>query len=50
VIRCSVTEQAADTGFDLSPLPNISARRQVLVDCMECGQDHGWQADDAFVE
>lgn len=50
VVRCPVTERAADTGFDLSALPNISARRQVLVDCLECGQDHEWQVEDAFVD
>ena len=50
MIACPETGRPADTGFELSALPRISGPRQVLVDCLECGQDHEWQIDDVFLE
>jgi hypothetical protein len=50
MIVCPETGRAADTGFELTALPRLSARRQVLVDCLECGQDHEWQVEDSFLE
>ena len=49
MIVCPATERPADTGFELSGVPGVSARHQILVSCLECGQDHGWQVDDAFL-
>ncbi len=49
MIRCPATGRAADTGVELSGLPAVSARGQVLVDCLECGQDHEWRAEDSFL-
>jgi len=46
MIRCPVTGLAADTGFELSEVPQVSAQQQILVDCLECGQDHEWRAED----
>ena len=45
-IVCPQTGRDADTGFALTELPGLSARRQVLVDCLECGQDHEWTVND----
>lgn len=48
-IRCPKTGLPADTGFELSQVPGLAPQRQILVDCLECGQDHPWQLEDAFV-
>lgn len=47
-IVCPETGRPADTGFELTELPRLSARRLMLVDCLECGQDHEWQVEDAL--
>ena len=39
MIVCPTTGRPADTGFELSSVPVVSARPQMLVDCLECGQD-----------
>ena len=46
-IECPVTKQPSDTGFELSALPSLTISPQVLLDCLECGQDHEWSVDDA---
>ena len=46
-IRCPATGERADTGFELTALPSIRASTQVLVDCLECGQDHEWRVEAA---
>jgi len=50
MIRCPATGIATDTGFELSGVPAVSRGQQWLVDCLECGQDHPWQLEDAFLE
>ena len=50
LIRCPVTGIGADTGWELSAVPNLVPAHNLLVDCPECGQDHQWQVDDAFLE
>jgi hypothetical protein len=50
MIVCSATGHPADTGFELSGVPRVSARQQILVDCLECGQDHEWTIDEAFLD
>jgi len=45
-----VTGLATDTGFDLSAVPALGGGEHLLVDCLECGQDHSWQIDDAFLD
>ena len=45
-IRCPVTGRAADTGFDVSAMPRVAGGLQILVDCLECGQDHAWTVND----
>ena len=47
MIACPETGRPADTGFELSALPGIAGPRQVLVDCLECGQDHSWESSQA---
>lgn len=50
MITCPATGIAADTGFELSSVPAVSKGQQWLIDCLECGQDHPWQLEDAFLE
>lgn len=50
MILCPVTGRTTDTGLELLSIPTASARPQMLVDCLECGQDHQWQIDEALVE
>lgn len=49
MIRCPETGLPADTGFQLSEIPALGSQQQMLVDCLECGQDHPWQLEDAFL-
>ena len=50
MIRRRPTGRASDTGFDLSALPGVAGRRQLLVDCLQCGHDHDWSLDDVFLD
>ncbi len=50
VIRCPETGRASDTGFELCGMPSVAGRRQLLVDCLECGRDHGWSVDDVVLD
>ena len=46
-ITCPTTGVATDTGVDLWDVPAVATGQQLLVDCLECGQDHAWNIDDA---
>ncbi len=48
-ITCPVTGLTADTGFELTALPQLIGE-QMLVDCLECGQDHAWLVEDTYLE
>ena len=50
MIRCPVTGDATDTGFEIAALPGVSDRAHRLIDCLECGQDHEWTVDDLCLE
>ena len=49
MIACPVTGLPTDTGHDLTAIPML-VRAQLLVDCLECGQDHPWQVEEALLE
>jgi hypothetical protein len=49
-IQCPVTGRPSDTGFELTELPLVTGSAQWLLDCLECGQDHEWRADDLRME
>jgi hypothetical protein len=51
MIRCPVTGLPTDTGLEQSSFPEgPGGEDQLLVDCLECGQDHPWSMADAFAE
>ena len=50
LITCPVTGGPADTGFELSAAPTLSSGEHLLVDCLECGQDHTWTIEDTFLD
>jgi len=50
MIRCPQTGLMADTGFEITDLPRIEGGTQLLVDCLECGQDHPWHTNESFLE
>jgi hypothetical protein len=49
-ITCPVTGSASDTGFELTDLPSAVSGPQLLIDCVECGQDHEWRIDDVVLQ
>jgi hypothetical protein len=49
MIACPYTRTPVDTGYERSSIPAV-AIPHLLVDCLECGQDHQWRIEDAFVE
>jgi hypothetical protein len=50
VSSCPVTGLPTDSGFELSAGPQVSRTRQVLVDCLDCGQDHEWGIEDTALD
>ena len=48
MIACPVTGAATDTGFEQFDVPAVGTGPQLLIDCLECGQDHHWNIDDAW--
>jgi 2-keto-3-deoxy-L-rhamnonate aldolase RhmA len=52
MVACPNTGIAVDTGAAVTVIPNVQQEQeaQILVDCIECGQDHEWRLDDAFME
>ena len=50
MITCPGAGRAADTGFEITALPGVTDARHVLIDCLECGQDHEWTVDDFYAE
>jgi hypothetical protein len=49
-ITCPVTGLTTDTGFELTDVPSVVSSRQLLIDCLECGQDHEWSIDDVMLD
>jgi hypothetical protein len=50
MVTCPVTGVSVDTGHELTAIPGIGPGPELLVDCIECGQDHAWRMEDAFFE
>jgi hypothetical protein len=50
MVTCPVTRFSVDTGFELTAIPRLGRGAQLLVDCLECGQDHSWHLENAFLE
>jgi uncharacterized Zn finger protein len=50
MIMCPVTGAPVDTGAELMAAQSMEPGGDILVDCIECGQDHPWKIEDAFLE
>jgi len=50
MVMCPVTGLPVDTGYELTSIPTLGRGPALLVDCVECGQDHHWLVEDAFLE
>ncbi len=50
MVRCPVTTNAVDAGFELSAVPSVGERTHRLIDCLECGLDHSWAIEGDFLD
>ena len=50
MVRCPHTQVPVDTGYEVTAIPTIGRDAQMLIDCIECGQDHTWRIEEAFAE
>jgi hypothetical protein len=50
MIFCPHTGSPIDTGHELTEIGRLAPQPQVLIDCPECGEDHGWTIEDAFLQ
>ena len=51
MIFCPHTNVPVDTGHVLDEIGVLSPQPQVvLVDCTECGEDHAWIIENAFLQ
>jgi hypothetical protein len=49
-IFCPYTGLPVDTGHELAEVGRLAPRPQMLIDCTECGEDHDWVIEDAFLQ
>ena len=49
-IFCPYTGLPVDTGHQLTEVGRLAPQPQMLIDCTECGEDHGWMIEDAFLQ
>jgi hypothetical protein len=49
-IFCPHTGLPVDTGHELIEVDRLAPQAQMLIDCIECGEDHGWVIEDAFLQ
>ena len=50
MIFCPHTGLPVDTGHELTEIGRLAPQPQMLIDCIECGEDHGWMIEDAFLQ
>jgi hypothetical protein len=50
MIFCPHTGLPVDTRHELREIGRLAPHPQILVDCAECGEDHGWTIEDAFLQ
>ena len=49
MIHCPTTQDLVPTGLETSSLEKLDQSEYLLIDCLECGQDHAWQPSGAFL-
>ena len=47
MIRCPNTEELAPTGVEAPSPEKLDQPSYLLIDCLECGQDHSWEPSQA---
>ena len=47
MIRCPNTEDLVPTGLEAASLQKLDQAEYLLIDCLECGQDHLWEPSGA---
>jgi hypothetical protein len=50
MIFCPHTGMPVDTGHELTEIGRLAPQPQMLIDCTECGEDHGWTIEEAFLQ
>jgi hypothetical protein len=49
-IFCPYTGLPVDTEHELTDVGRLVPHPKTLIDCTECGEDHGWTIEDAFLK
>lgn len=47
MIRCPFTGDLVPTGLEASSLQKLDRTEYLLIDCLECGEDHLWEPSGA---
>ncbi len=47
MIRCPVTGDLVPTGLQATSVQKLDQAAYLLIDCLECGQDHVWEPSQA---
>jgi len=47
MIRCPITGDLVPTGLEATSLEKLDRSEYLLIDCLECGQDHAWELSQA---
>ena len=47
MIRCPFTGDLVPTGLEASSVEKLDQSQHLLIDCLECGQDHTWEPSEA---
>jgi hypothetical protein len=49
MIRCPITGDLVPTGLEATSLQKLDRADYLLIDCLECGQDHLWEPSQAIL-
>jgi len=49
MIACPVTNQLTPAGIETASIEKLDQPQYLLIDCLECGQDHPWEPHDAVL-
>ena len=49
MIRCPISGELVFAGLEVSDLEHLDRTGYLLIDCLECGQDHAWEPSQAVL-